>query len=68
MQLSCRLQNNIEELFQLLAFLDPVKFGGGMQDMDSTYGHLAEAKQARSLTWQHLTVIRVLPAIVPITF
>lgn len=38
-------QNNIGELFQLLAFLDPGKFGGGIEDVEATYGHLAETKQ-----------------------
>lgn len=43
------LQNNIGELFQLLAFLDPAKFGGGIEDVEANFGHLAEQKQVCEL-------------------
>lgn len=38
-------QNNISELFNLLSFLEPKKFGGGLEDIQAEFGHLSESKQ-----------------------
>ena len=52
------LQNNIEELFQLLTFLQPEKFDGGLEDVREEYGHLSEANQV----WVRSTALDLLNA------
>lgn len=39
------LQNNISELFHLLSFLEPEKFGGGLAEIQEEFSHLEEAAQ-----------------------
>lgn len=39
------VQNNISELFHLLSFLEPEKFGGGLAEIQEEFSHLEEAAQ-----------------------
>lgn len=55
------VQNNIGELFHVLAFLDPEKFAGGIEEVEERYAHLAEGEKVCNASMQWLRPKCILP-------